>query len=45
MVKFGALCALLGFVGASFAEPLNVAIERRVRVCYTFQLSSKGLDC
>lgn len=35
MVKLGALCALLGMVGASFAEPLNAAIERRVRVCYT----------
>jgi hypothetical protein len=35
MVKLGALCALLGMVGASFAEPLNAAIERRVRVRYT----------
>jgi hypothetical protein len=35
MVKFGALCALLGMVSASFAEPLNPAIERRVRVRYT----------
>jgi hypothetical protein len=45
MVKLGALCALLGFVGASFAEPLNAAIVRRVRVRYTFQLFCKVLDC
>jgi len=35
MVRLGALCVLLGMVGASFAEPLNAAIERRVRVRYT----------
>jgi hypothetical protein len=35
MVKLGALCMLLGMVGAAFAEPLNAAIERKVRVRYT----------